>query len=92
MPPSADAALPSATLPLGRPHSIAEDFYALVIGCILLVIGLVFLKAAGLVTGGIAGIALLLSQAVVVGGLMMGLRRNPPIQTASPHPTVEILP
>jgi hypothetical protein len=64
MPPSADATLPSATLPLGRPHSIAEDFYALVIGCILLVIGMVFLKAAGLVTGGIAGIALLLSYLV----------------------------
>jgi uncharacterized membrane-anchored protein YitT (DUF2179 family) len=64
MPPSADATLPSASLPLGRPHSIAEDFYALVIGCILLVIGLVFLKAAGLVTGGIAGIALLLSYLV----------------------------
>lgn len=38
------------------------------------------------------GIALLLSQTVVVGGLMMSLRRNPPIQTASSHPTVEILP
>ncbi len=49
------------SLPLGRPHSIAEDAYALAIGCILLVVGLVFLKAAGLVTGGVAGIALLLS-------------------------------
>jgi uncharacterized membrane-anchored protein YitT (DUF2179 family) len=49
------------SLPLGRPHSVAEDAYALAIGCILLVIGLVFLKAAGLVTGGVAGIALLLS-------------------------------
>lgn len=49
------------SLPLGRPHSVAEDAYALAIGCILLVIGLMFLKAAGLVTGGVAGIALLLS-------------------------------
>jgi uncharacterized membrane-anchored protein YitT (DUF2179 family) len=49
------------TLPLGRPHSVAEDAYALVIGCILLVLGLVFLKTAGLVTGGVAGLALLLS-------------------------------
>ncbi len=48
-------------VPLGRPHSVAEDAYALAIGCILLVIGLIFLKAAGLVTGGVAGIALLLS-------------------------------
>lgn len=50
--------------PLGRPHSLAEDAYALAIGCILLVLGLVFLKAAGLVTGGIAGVALLLSYLV----------------------------
>lgn len=52
------------SLPLGRPHSVAEDAYALAIGCILLVVGLVFLKAAGLVTGGIAGIALLMSYLV----------------------------
>ncbi len=45
----------------GRPHSRAEDGYGLAIGCILIVLGLMFLKAAGLVTGGIAGIALLLS-------------------------------
>lgn len=49
------------SLLLGRPHSVAEDAYALVIGCILLVLGLVFLKTAGLVTGGVAGLALLLS-------------------------------
>jgi uncharacterized membrane-anchored protein YitT (DUF2179 family) len=54
------------TLPLGRPHSVAEDAYALAIGCILLVLGLVFLKAAGLVTGGVAGIALLLSYGLPV--------------------------
>jgi uncharacterized membrane-anchored protein YitT (DUF2179 family) len=54
----------SSSLPLGRPHSVAEDAYALAIGCILLVVGLVFLKAAGLVTGGIAGIALLLSYLI----------------------------
>lgn len=52
------------SLPLGRPHSVAEDAYALAIGCILLVLGLIFLKAAGLVTGGVAGIALLLSYLI----------------------------
>lgn len=52
------------SLPLGRPHSVAEDGYALAIGCVLLVVGLMFLKSAGLVTGGIAGIALLLSYVV----------------------------
>ena len=48
----------------GVPHSRVEDVYALVVGCILLTLGLVFLKAAGLVTGGIAGIALLVSYIV----------------------------
>ncbi|MBO9575419.1 MAG: YitT family protein [Sphingobium sp.] len=53
-----------ATMPEGIPHSRIEDLYALVVGCILLTLGLVFLKAAGLVTGGIAGIALLVSYVV----------------------------
>ena len=48
----------------GVPHSRIEDIYALIVGCILLTLGLVFLKTAGLVTGGIAGIALLLSYVV----------------------------
>jgi uncharacterized membrane-anchored protein YitT (DUF2179 family) len=48
----------------GIPHSSAEDIYAMFVGCTLLVLGLVFLKAAGLVTGGIAGIALLVSYLV----------------------------
>lgn len=51
-------------MPEGIPHSRIEDLYALVVGCILLTLGLVFLKAAGLVTGGIAGIALLVSYVV----------------------------
>jgi uncharacterized membrane-anchored protein YitT (DUF2179 family) len=50
--------------PEGVPHSRVEDIYALIVGCILLTLGLVFLKAAGLVTGGIAGIALLVSYVV----------------------------
>ena len=50
---------PAPDLPLGRPHSVAEDGYALAIGCILIGLGLVLLKGAGLVTGGIAGVALL---------------------------------
>ena len=36
--------------PIGRPHSLLEDAYAIFIGCALLIVGLVFLKAAGLVT------------------------------------------
>jgi uncharacterized membrane-anchored protein YitT (DUF2179 family) len=42
-------------------HSLFEDAYALVIGCSLIVLGLACLHRAGLVTGGVAGIALLLS-------------------------------
>jgi uncharacterized membrane-anchored protein YitT (DUF2179 family) len=45
-------------------HTLIEDVYALTIGCSFIVLGLVFLKAAGLVTGGVAGIALLLSYVV----------------------------
>lgn len=47
-----------------EPHSLVEDAYALTLGCILVVLGLALLHAAGLVTGGIAGIALLVSYAV----------------------------
>lgn len=42
-------------------HSVFEDAYALLTGCSFVVFGLVWLKAAGLVTGGIAGLALLTS-------------------------------
>ena len=48
----------------GTDHSLIEDGYALVVGCILLVLGLVLLHAAGLVTGGIAVVALLISYLV----------------------------
>jgi uncharacterized membrane-anchored protein YitT (DUF2179 family) len=50
--------------PTGRPHSLTEDIYALVIGLLFIAIGLLLLKTAGLVTGGIAGIALLTSYVV----------------------------
>jgi uncharacterized membrane-anchored protein YitT (DUF2179 family) len=54
----------SETTPEGVPHSRIEDVYALIVGCVLLTLGLVLLKAAGLVTGGIAGVALLVSYLV----------------------------
>lgn len=53
---------PSVTDPLR--HSTFEDAYAVLTGCLLVVLGLVWLKAAGLVTGGIAGLALLVSYLV----------------------------
>ncbi|RUT26791.1 hypothetical protein C0V97_04480 [Asaia sp. W19] len=45
----------------GLRHSLAEDVYAFLIGCSLIVMGILCLHKAGLVTGGMAGIALLLS-------------------------------
>jgi len=42
-------------------HSLFEDAYAYLTGCTFVVLGLVWLKSAGLVTGGIAGLALLFS-------------------------------
>ncbi|BBC99401.1 MULTISPECIES: YitT family protein [Sphingobium] len=47
-----------------RPHSLAEDGYAIAIGCAFIAMGLMLLKAANLVTGGMAGIALLLSYLI----------------------------
>ncbi len=60
------------------PHSKAEDIYALVVGCILLTLGLALLKSAGLVTGGIAGVALLVSYLVPLpAGLLFTLINIP---------------
>lgn len=56
MPPASDP-----TFPHPRPHSLAEDGYAIAIGCAFIAMGLMLLKQANLVTGGMAGIALLLS-------------------------------
>jgi uncharacterized membrane-anchored protein YitT (DUF2179 family) len=52
----------SIALPLR--HSRLEDVYALLIGCGLIVLGLICLRTAGLVTGGVAGMALLVSYVV----------------------------
>lgn len=61
--------MPSATPenPIGeaaRPHTLVEDAYAFYTGTALIAIGMMFLKAAGLVTAGVAGIALVLSYLV----------------------------
>ena len=45
-------------------HSVFEDAYAYLTGCTFVVLGMMWLKAAGLVTGGIAGLALLISYLV----------------------------
>lgn len=45
-------------------HTLVEDIYAFAIGCSFVVLGIALLKSAGLVTGGVAGIALLMSYIV----------------------------
>ena len=53
---------PFIEAPTPARHSLFEDSYALVTGCSFLVLGLILLKSAGLVTGGIAGLALIISN------------------------------
>jgi uncharacterized membrane-anchored protein YitT (DUF2179 family) len=47
-------------------HSVFEDCYALAVGCILIAVGLAMLRAADLVTGGAAGVALLLTKFIAL--------------------------
>jgi uncharacterized membrane-anchored protein YitT (DUF2179 family) len=74
--------MPSDSLPDQPPvplrHSPPEDIYALLIGSALIVLGLVCLRTAGLVTGGVAGVALLLSYVVPLSpGLLFTLINLP---------------
>lgn len=67
-----DAPLPAV------PHSLLEDAYAIVTGCLFIMLGMVWLKAAGLVTGGIAGLALLVSYvAPLPAGVLFTLLNLP---------------
>lgn len=69
---------PTPRLSPGKPHSLVEDAYAFAIGCGFVVLGLVWLKSAGLVTGGMAGVALLLSYLLPVpAGLLFTLLNLP---------------
>ncbi|WAC49596.1 YitT family protein [Asticcacaulis sp. SL142] len=59
-------------------HTLFEDIYAFAIGCSFIALGLVLLKTAGLVTGGVAGIALLVSYLVPLPvGLLFNLINVP---------------
>ncbi len=40
-------------------HSLAEDAHAIFMGCLFIFVGILLLQAAGLTTGGVAGLALL---------------------------------
>lgn len=65
MPVRPETAIIAPALPHGAlPHSRSEDVYAIVVGCVMIALGLALLHAAGLVTGGIAGVALLVSYLV----------------------------
>lgn len=67
----------SRTVPEVR-HSLLEDAYAFAIGCSLVVLGMLFLKSTGLVTGGVAGMALLLSYIVPIEVGMLFMLINVP--------------
>ncbi len=56
-------------------HSLAEDAHALLTGTSFAALGVVLLKSAGLVTGGVAGVALILSYLThwPVAALFFGL-------------------
>jgi uncharacterized membrane-anchored protein YitT (DUF2179 family) len=51
-------------------HTAIEDVHALLIGSSFIAVGLTLLKAAGLVTGGVAGVALVISY---LGGWPVGV-------------------
>ncbi|MDI1297269.1 MAG: YitT family protein, partial [bacterium] len=68
----------SPPLPPPHPQSLAEDGYAIVIGCAFIAMGLMLLRAANLVTGGMAGIALLLSYLIHVSPATLFLAINIP--------------
>jgi uncharacterized membrane-anchored protein YitT (DUF2179 family) len=60
------------------PHSLFEDAYAIATGCLFITLGMVWLEAAGLVTGGIAGLALLVSYvAPLPAGVLFTLLNVP---------------
>lgn len=54
---------PVPALPIPLPHGRVEDVAGLLVGCVLASFGLFVLKAGGVVTGGTAGVALLISYA-----------------------------
>jgi uncharacterized membrane-anchored protein YitT (DUF2179 family) len=60
------------------PHTRFEDLYALLVGCLLVAVGLALLRSAGLVTGGISGLALLASHFLPASpGLLFALLNLP---------------
>lgn len=56
--------VPALANPLRVAYSVPEDIYAIIISIVFMTLGLALLKSAGLVTCGVAGIALLASYAL----------------------------
>lgn len=56
-----------------KPHTVFDDVYGIAVGVLFVVMGVLLLQAAGLITGGVAGISLLLSYTTdyTVGMLFM---------------------
>ena len=52
--------------PFGPPHSLIDDVFAVACGTIVISLGLLLLREAEVVTGGTAGLALLISYAIDV--------------------------
>jgi uncharacterized membrane-anchored protein YitT (DUF2179 family) len=73
--PATGARLPAAAGSNPLAHTVLEDVYGLIAGVLFAAIGIAMLKAAGLVTGGVAGISLLVSYVVSasVGTLFMAI-------------------
>lgn len=63
----------------GVPHTMVEDIYGIFIGCLLVALGLYLLRMAGLITGGVAGIALMVSYFVPVSAGQLFAIINVPI-------------
>lgn len=63
----------------GVPHTMIEDAYGIFIGCLLVALGLYLLRMAGLITGGVAGIALMASYFVPVSAGQLFALINLPI-------------
>ena len=57
----------------GLAHSLKDDVYGMVLGVMFIAVGLNLLKCAGMITGGIAGIALLLAH---VSSLPIGVNAS----------------
>lgn len=73
------------TLPTAIPHGRAEDVLGLLTGVVLVAVGMSLLRAAGLVTGGIAGAALLLGHAVDVPLGVLFFALNVPFFALAAH-------